>query len=322
MTDLRTDYKDDVLDTTVNTQRKYQMTNNEDGTVSFTDVTQYTQVGDSFGALDVNAMNGAIAENAGAIEELNGELKAGAFKEVLNNVTKGALGYVANTAQNLIPTIATIAFWDGAHSGTNSNLAYCNKGAFGAAAVKNVDTTPTASSANLITSGGVKTALNNMQTKIDNCFQSASDGKKTVASAITGMGVSTAADATYATMAANIKKISKGKCIYLGTGTSFNVQTVCANNGLDYTKLTNSNFIVGASGGAATSITNTSASGYYNNPVAAVGGFTVSYSYNASTGVLTVAGNGQTVTAYLTGNNTTKSTAQGITLFAYLVYVG
>ena len=60
MVDLRTDYKDDVLDTSVNTQRKYQMTTNEDGTVSFTDVTEYSQVGDTFGAADVNAMNEAV----------------------------------------------------------------------------------------------------------------------------------------------------------------------------------------------------------------------------------------------------------------------
>lgn len=60
MADLRTDYKDDVLDTSVNTQRKYQMTTNEDGTVSFTDVTEYSQVGDTFGAADVNAMNEAV----------------------------------------------------------------------------------------------------------------------------------------------------------------------------------------------------------------------------------------------------------------------
>lgn len=66
MADLRTDYKDDVLDTSVNTQRKYQMITNEDGTVSFTDVTEYSQVGDTFGAVDVNAMNEAVNAKAEA----------------------------------------------------------------------------------------------------------------------------------------------------------------------------------------------------------------------------------------------------------------
>ena len=65
MADLKTDYKDDVLDTTQNTRRKYQMINNQDGTVSFVDVTEYIQQGDSFGADDVNAITDAINKNDG-----------------------------------------------------------------------------------------------------------------------------------------------------------------------------------------------------------------------------------------------------------------
>ncbi len=46
-----------------------------------------------------------------------------------------------------------------------------------------------------------------LQKQIDDCFQSASDGKSAIASAITGKGVSTDADATFAQMAANIGSI-------------------------------------------------------------------------------------------------------------------
>ena len=46
-----------------------------------------------------------------------------------------------------------------------------------------------------------------LQKQIDDCFQSASDGKSAIASAITGKGVSTNADATFAQMAANIGSI-------------------------------------------------------------------------------------------------------------------
>lgn len=53
---LKTDYKDDILDTSVNTKRKYRMTNNPDGTVSFDDETVYTQEGDNFSASDANAI--------------------------------------------------------------------------------------------------------------------------------------------------------------------------------------------------------------------------------------------------------------------------
>ena len=62
MADLKTNYVDDVLNTSVNAKRKYNMIQNADGTVSFDDVTAYTQNGDSFGAKDVNDTNTAVNE--------------------------------------------------------------------------------------------------------------------------------------------------------------------------------------------------------------------------------------------------------------------
>lgn len=57
MADLKTTYKDDVLNTSKNTKRKYKMTNNSDGTVSFEDVTNYSQTGDNFNADILNGIN-------------------------------------------------------------------------------------------------------------------------------------------------------------------------------------------------------------------------------------------------------------------------
>lgn len=54
---LRTDYKDQILDTSVNTQRKYRQIDNGDGTFSLEDKTVYKQEGDSFGATDINKIN-------------------------------------------------------------------------------------------------------------------------------------------------------------------------------------------------------------------------------------------------------------------------
>ena len=54
---LKTDYKDDIP---VSERRKYQMVDNGDGTVSFVDVTEYSQEGDTFGAADINATNEAV----------------------------------------------------------------------------------------------------------------------------------------------------------------------------------------------------------------------------------------------------------------------
>ena len=62
MADLKTTYQDDVLDTSVNEKRKYNMIQNADGTVSFEDVTTYSQIGDSFGAADINATNEKVNE--------------------------------------------------------------------------------------------------------------------------------------------------------------------------------------------------------------------------------------------------------------------
>lgn len=70
MADLKTNYVDDVLDTTKNQLRKYQQIQNDDGTVSFVDVTEYKQVGTSFGAKDVNDTNKAINDVNGKLTKI------------------------------------------------------------------------------------------------------------------------------------------------------------------------------------------------------------------------------------------------------------
>ena len=57
---LPTNFKDDILNTSVNSKRKYRMINNSGGTVSFEDETDYTQEGSEFGAGQINATNDAI----------------------------------------------------------------------------------------------------------------------------------------------------------------------------------------------------------------------------------------------------------------------
>lgn len=57
---LKTDYKDDKLDTSVNTNRKFEMVQNTDGSYTFTDTTDYTQKGDEFNASVVNGQNTEI----------------------------------------------------------------------------------------------------------------------------------------------------------------------------------------------------------------------------------------------------------------------
>ena len=60
---LPTNYKDDILNTSVEGMRRYQMIYNPDNTVSFKDVTPYDQTGSDFGAGDINATNQAVNES-------------------------------------------------------------------------------------------------------------------------------------------------------------------------------------------------------------------------------------------------------------------
>ncbi len=92
---LSTDFKDDVLASS-NSKRKYNMIHNPDGTVSFEDVTVYSQEGSDFGAKEVNEEREEINKHTtllgdtdissiedgtvtGALAGLNGNIKTQSF---------------------------------------------------------------------------------------------------------------------------------------------------------------------------------------------------------------------------------------------------
>lgn len=60
---LPVNFQDDILASGMNGKRRYNMITNSDGTVSFEDVTDYTQEGNPFGAQQVNSANQAINES-------------------------------------------------------------------------------------------------------------------------------------------------------------------------------------------------------------------------------------------------------------------
>ena len=60
---LPTNYRDDILNSSAYGKRKYIMSYNQDGTVSFEDVTPYEQVGSDYGAGDINTTNEAVNES-------------------------------------------------------------------------------------------------------------------------------------------------------------------------------------------------------------------------------------------------------------------
>ena len=90
MADLKTNYVDDVLDSSKNQLRKYQQIQNDDGTVSFVDVTEYSTTGTSFGAKDINDTNAAV-------NELNNSL--GIYKEL--SVTSDYGGRILFTEEQI-----------------------------------------------------------------------------------------------------------------------------------------------------------------------------------------------------------------------------
>ena len=57
-----------------------------------------------------------------------------------------------------------LAYWNGAYSGTSSNLTYCTKGTFGSACTYGATSSVTSGSGSLVTSGGVYTALQGYST--------------------------------------------------------------------------------------------------------------------------------------------------------------
>lgn len=69
MANLPTDFKDDILASS-NTRRKYNMIRNDDKTFSFEDVTDYSQVGSTFGADELNATNEAVNASSEEIQNI------------------------------------------------------------------------------------------------------------------------------------------------------------------------------------------------------------------------------------------------------------
>ena len=89
--DLRTDYKDDILDSSVNEKRKYNIIDNADGTKSLEDVSEYAQRGDSFGAVDINKTNQAVLDLNQSLNDVIENLTVKDFfvKTANNNLSVG-----------------------------------------------------------------------------------------------------------------------------------------------------------------------------------------------------------------------------------------
>ena len=116
---LKENYKDDILDVSVNTKRKYRMTENADGTISLDDETVYTQEGDSFGASDLNAMAHAINNTSSDAEHtsydntesgLTSDNVQGAIDEINDNLTAKVTKFSGTDSGNTYVTVDGLAY--------------------------------------------------------------------------------------------------------------------------------------------------------------------------------------------------------------------
>lgn len=108
---LPVNFKDDILKENMNGKRRFNMIQNSDGTVSFEDVTDYTQVGSTFGAAQINATNKAVNNAADAskiidsLETIKANTQSGyiagalAVKALNSNLGKTSFARFATTNQ-------------------------------------------------------------------------------------------------------------------------------------------------------------------------------------------------------------------------------
>lgn len=101
-TPLRTDFKDDILDSS-NYKRKYKQVVNNDGTFSFQDETTYQQVGSNYGAKEVNeeraAINNVYENKLVALDDVALVTEEGFFVDAL--AVKELNSKLTNTNTNL-----------------------------------------------------------------------------------------------------------------------------------------------------------------------------------------------------------------------------
>lgn len=99
MANLPTNYQDDILSGSMEGKRQYNMIQNANGTVSFEDVTDYSQEGSLFGASQMNNTNREVNKindnNLDSLEAISANTDNGKFaganavKQLNSNCTKG-----------------------------------------------------------------------------------------------------------------------------------------------------------------------------------------------------------------------------------------
>lgn len=72
---LPVNFKDDIINTSINDKRRYNIEDNSDGTKSLEDVTDYEQVGSNFGAEQINQTNGTVNKLIESVENIENDVE-------------------------------------------------------------------------------------------------------------------------------------------------------------------------------------------------------------------------------------------------------
>lgn len=141
-TTLPVNYKDDVLTSSMNGKRRYNLVQNTDGTYCLEDVTTYTQVGSDFGAADINKTNTAVNASADAskiidnVNDIKANTQAGYItgakvaKEIISDLggfsfkEEAGIKYVRGADSVWVPfsSIAYISNFKGKYGAGNNSV--------------------------------------------------------------------------------------------------------------------------------------------------------------------------------------------------------
>lgn len=94
---LREDFQDEILAESMNGRRRFRIIQNDDGTVSFEDVTELSQVGDDYGQKEINQLN----------REVNNAVKKDDLIHSLAITEDGMVMDGKTCAENLIKALGT-----------------------------------------------------------------------------------------------------------------------------------------------------------------------------------------------------------------------
>ena len=147
------------------------ITGSDNGTVSYANSAgscSSATTASKIGTGTVGSSTKPVYINGGTPTACNYSLGNACSKSVRTLTAQGSSGWKdATTDQGYVPDMAFMAYWNGAYSGSSSNLVYCCKGAFGTAATKNIGDFAAASHSHKYAGSGSAGGSANSAVKLD-----------------------------------------------------------------------------------------------------------------------------------------------------------